>query len=41
MNQAFMVEMLQKNIIKDINKKKILAWAKKLEQWILEMCHLV
>jgi hypothetical protein len=31
MNQAFMVEL--KPLLKDTNKKKRLAWAKKYKQW--------
>ena len=29
-NQAFMVKLLKRNLLKDTNKKKSLAWAKKL-----------
>jgi hypothetical protein len=37
MNQAIMVELLQrKPLLKDTNKKKRLAWAKKYEQWTLD-----
>ena len=37
MNQAVMVELLQKKtLLKDSNKKKRLAWAKKHEQWTLD-----
>ena len=36
-NQAFVVELLQRNHYqKDTNKKKRLAWAKKHEQWTLD-----
>ena len=36
-NQAFMVELLTKKpLLKDTNKKKRLAWAKKHEQWTLD-----
>ena len=36
-NQAFMVQLLQRNLLKDTNKKKTFAWNKKHEQWTLDI----